>query len=71
MAKVFEALAPTGALVSAVTTITDRQRLAVTVTADERDSLDPVRALIDAGVNPTLVSMQDGGLIGAALHLSG
>ncbi len=59
MAKVFEALAPTGALVSAVTTITDRQRLVVTVTADERDPLDPVRALIDAGVNPTLVSMQD------------
>jgi acetoin utilization protein AcuB len=57
--KVLQALAPTGTPVTGLTTITDHGRPAVIVTADERDPRDLVRALIDAGFNPTLISVQD------------
>jgi acetoin utilization protein AcuB len=59
VAQVLKALAPTGAQLTGLTTVTERGGPAVIVTAAERDPRDLVRALMNAGFDPTLVSVQD------------
>jgi acetoin utilization protein AcuB len=59
VAQVLKALAPTGAQLTGLTTVTERGGPAVIVTAAEHDPRDLVRALMNAGFDPTLVSVQD------------
>ena len=59
VAQVLKALAPTGAQLTGLTTVTERGGPAVIVTAAERDPRDLVRALKNAGFDPTLISVQD------------
>ncbi len=59
VAQVLKALAPTGAHLTGLTTITEGGGPAVIVTADERDPRDLVRALMSAGFDPTLIGVQD------------
>ena len=59
VARVLKALAPTGAQLTGLTTVTEGGGPAVIVTADERDPRDLVRALMNAGFDPTLISVQD------------
>jgi acetoin utilization protein AcuB len=59
VARVLQSLAPTGAHLTGLTTITEDGRPAVIVTADERDPRDLVRALASGGLEPTLISVQD------------
>jgi acetoin utilization protein AcuB len=59
VAQVLKALAPTGVPVTGLTTVTEGGGPAVIVTADERDPRDVVRALMNAGFEPTLISVQD------------
>ena len=59
VAQVLKALAPTGAQLTGLTTVTERGGPAVIVTAAERDPRDLVRALMNAGFEPTLISVQD------------
>jgi acetoin utilization protein AcuB len=57
--QVLKALAATGAQLTGLTTVTEKGRPAVIVTADERDPRDLVRALTNAGFDPTHISVQD------------
>jgi acetoin utilization protein AcuB len=59
VAKILKALAPTGAQLTGLTTVTEGGGPAVIVTADERDPRDLVRAIMSAGFDPTLISVQD------------
>ena len=59
VAQILKALAPTGAELTGLTTVTERGGPAVIVTAAERDPRDLVRALKNAGFDPTLISVQD------------
>jgi len=59
VAKVLQALAPTGASLTGLTTFVERGRPALILTADERDPRDLVRALSTAGFEPTLISVQE------------
>ena len=59
VAQILKALAPTGAELTGLTTVTESGAPAVIVTAAERDPRDLVRALMNAGFDPTLVSVQD------------
>ena len=59
VAQVLKALAPTGAQLTGLTTVTERGGPAVIMTAAERDPRDLVRALMNAGFEPTLISVQD------------
>jgi acetoin utilization protein AcuB len=59
VARVLQALAPTGAPITGLTTITEGGRPAVIVTADERDPRDLIRALMNAGLEPTSIGVQD------------
>jgi acetoin utilization protein AcuB len=59
VAQVLKALALTGAHLTGLTTITEGGRPTVIVTADERDPRDLVRALMNAGFDPMLISVQD------------
>jgi acetoin utilization protein AcuB len=59
VAQILKALAPTGAELTGLTTVTERGGPAVIVTAAERDPRDLVRALKNAGFDPMLISVQD------------
>jgi len=59
VAQILKALAPTGAELTGLTTVTESGAPAVIVTAAERDPRDLVRALKNAGFDPTLISVQD------------
>ena len=59
VAQVLKALAPTGAQLTGLTTVTERGGPAVIMTAAERDPRDLVRALMNAGFDPMLISVQD------------
>ena len=59
VAQVLKALAPTGAHLTGLTTVTESGGPAVIVTAAERDPRDLVRALMNAGFDPMLISVQD------------
>ncbi len=58
VAQVLRALAPTGAVLTGLTTYMDRDHPALIVTADEHDPRDLVRALRDAGLEATHISVQ-------------
>ena len=59
VAQILKALAPTGAELTGLTTVTESGAPAVIVTAAERDPRDLVRALKNAGFDPTLISVQN------------
>ncbi len=59
VAQILKALTPTGAHLTGLTTVTDGGGPAVIVTADERDPRDLVRALMNAGFDPTFISVQN------------
>ena len=59
VAQVLKVLAPTGVALTGLTTFTEGGGPAVIVTADERDPRDLVRALMNAGFDPTLIGVQD------------
>jgi acetoin utilization protein AcuB len=59
VAQILKALAPTGAELTGLTTVTERGGPAVIVTAAERDPRDLVRALKNAGFDPMLISVQN------------
>ena len=59
VAQILKALAPTGAQLTGLTTVTEMGAPAVIVTAAERDPRDLVRALKNAGFDPMLISARD------------
>ncbi len=59
VAHLLQALTPTGARLTGLTTYADAGGSSVIVTVDERDPRDLVRAIRDAGFEPALISVQD------------
>lgn len=58
VARVLRALAPTGAVLTGLTTYRNGGHPALIVTANEQDPRDLVRALRDAGLEPTHISVE-------------
>jgi len=58
VARLLQALGPTGVPLTGLTTYVDGGRPSAIVTADERDPRDLVRAIRAAGFEPTLISVQ-------------
>ncbi len=59
VARLLRALEPTGVPLTGLTTYIDGGRPSAIVTADERDPRDLVRAIRDAGFEPTSISVQE------------